>query len=135
MPRPRRCCRRRRPISALAVAAIERASHMESEEAAFFNEGIFQAAEQLTKGKNPSSRRVIIWLTDDVPNLPSERDVPPWHRRSMPMDEAAFPTGRAKTSSTNIDRGLLTGQEERAVCGRRIKADVKASGKNAASSR
>src|SRR6476646_2832400 len=67
----------------LAVAAIEKASRMESAEAAFFNEGIFQAAEQLTKGKNPSSRRVIIWLTDDVPNLPSEREVPPWYRKSL----------------------------------------------------
>jgi VWFA-related protein len=72
---------------ALAVAAIEKASRMESPEAAFFNEGIFQAAEQLTKGKNSSSRRVIIWLTDDVPNLPTESDVAPWHRRSMPMDK------------------------------------------------
>jgi VWFA-related protein len=71
----------------LAVAAIERASHMESEEAAFFNEGIFQAAEQLTKGKNPSSRRVIIWLTDDVPNVPSESDIPPWYRKSISMDK------------------------------------------------
>ncbi|MCU1254936.1 MAG: von Willebrand factor, type [Candidatus Angelobacter sp.] len=68
---------------ALAVAAIEKASHMESEEAAFFNEGIFQAAEQLTKDKNPSSRRVIIWLTDDVPNIPSENFVPLRYRRSL----------------------------------------------------
>ena len=60
---------------------------MESEEAAFFNEGIFQAAEQLTKGKNASSRRVIIWLTDDVPNLPSEREVPPRYRKSMPLEK------------------------------------------------
>src|SRR6478609_4015021 len=72
---------------ALAVAAIEKASHMESEEAAFFNEGIFQAAEQLTKGKSPSSRRVIIWLTDDVPNLPSEKEIPPWYRKSMPLEK------------------------------------------------
>jgi len=72
---------------ALAVAAIEKASRMETAEAAFFNEGIFQAAEQLTKGKNSSSRRVIIWLTDDVPNLPSERDVPPQYRKSMPLEK------------------------------------------------
>jgi VWFA-related protein len=72
---------------ALVVAAIEKASRMESEEAAFFNEGIFQAAEQLTKGKNASSRRVIIWLTDNVPNLPSERDVPLRYRRSMPIEK------------------------------------------------
>jgi VWFA-related protein len=72
---------------ALAVTAIEKASRMESEEAAFFNEGIFQAAEQLTKGKNPSSRRVIIWLTDDVPNVPSESAIPPWYRKSISMDK------------------------------------------------
>jgi VWFA-related protein len=57
---------------ALAVAAIDRASRMESREAAFFNEGIFQAAAQLEKSSGPSSRRVILWLTDDVPNIPSE---------------------------------------------------------------
>ena len=60
---------------------------MESEEAAFFNEGIFQAAEQLTKGKNPSSRRVVIWLTDNVPNLPSDNEVPLRYRRSMPLEK------------------------------------------------
>lgn len=68
---------------ALAVAAIEKASRMESGEAAFFNEGIFQAADQLTKGKNPSSRRVIIWLTDNVPNIPSEDSVPLRYRKSL----------------------------------------------------
>jgi VWFA-related protein len=72
---------------ALAVAAIEKASRMESEEAAFFNEGIFQAAEQLAKGNKYSSRRVIIWLTDNVPNLPSEREVPPRYRKSMPLEK------------------------------------------------
>jgi VWFA-related protein len=56
----------------LAVAAMQKASRMESDEAAFFNEGIFQAAKQLAKGNNPSSRRVVIWLTDDIPNFPSE---------------------------------------------------------------
>jgi VWFA-related protein len=71
----------------LAVAAIDKASRMESEEAAFFNEGIYQAAEQLTKGKNPASRRVIIWLTDDVPNLPSDSAVPLRYRRSMPLEK------------------------------------------------
>jgi VWFA-related protein len=57
---------------ALAAAAIEKASRMESNEAAFFNEGIFQAAAQLGKTTDPSRRRVIIWLTDDVPNIPSD---------------------------------------------------------------
>ncbi|MGZ4889985.1 MAG: hypothetical protein ACXWBH_12430, partial [Candidatus Angelobacter sp.] len=54
-----------------------------SAEAAFFNEGIFQAAEQLTKGKNASSRRVIIWLTDNVPNIPSEDAIPLRYRKSL----------------------------------------------------
>src|SRR5579859_5983560 len=66
---------------ALAVAAIERASRMESDEAAFFNEGIFQAAQQLSQS-NSSNRRVIIWLTDDVPNIPSETALLPRYRRS-----------------------------------------------------
>jgi VWFA-related protein len=66
---------------ALAVAAIEKASRMESDEAAFFNEGMFQAAEQLAKS-NASSRRVIIWLTDDVPNVPAE-NIPQRYRRSL----------------------------------------------------
>src|SRR5579864_4947962 len=72
---------------ALAVAAIEKASRMESDEAAFFNEGIFQAVELLAKGKNASSRRVIIWLTDDVPNIPSENAIPLRYRRSMPLEK------------------------------------------------
>jgi VWFA-related protein len=77
----------------LAVAAIEKASRMESGEAAFFNEGIFKAAEQLTKGKNPSSRRVIIWLTDDVPNIPSEDSVPLRYRQSL---NGAMPHSQAE---------------------------------------
>jgi VWFA-related protein len=68
---------------ALALAAIEKASRMESGEAAFFNEGIFQAAEQLASGKNSSSRRVIIWLTDNVPNIPSEDSIPLRYRKSL----------------------------------------------------
>jgi VWFA-related protein len=56
------------------VAAIEKASEMESSEAAFFNEAVFQASAQLGKAKNPRSRRTIIWLTDNVPNIPSDRE-------------------------------------------------------------
>src|SRR5215472_12398821 len=56
----------------LAAAAIEKASRMQSNEAAFFNEGIFQASVQLGHTNDPASRRVVIWLTDDVPNIPSE---------------------------------------------------------------
>jgi VWFA-related protein len=85
----------------LAAAAIERASRMESGEAAFFNEGIFQAAAQLGRNKDPNLRRVIIWLTDDVPNIPSEelraklgRSVPPGalHTEKQAMAEV-FRTG------------------------------------------
>jgi VWFA-related protein len=57
---------------ALAAGAIDRASRMDSREAAFFNEAIFQAAGQLANSKQQNGRRVIIWLTDDVPNIPSE---------------------------------------------------------------
>lgn len=71
---------------ALAVSAIEKASRMESGEAAFFNEGIFRATEELAKGKDPSRRRVIIWFTDDVPNVPSEDSVPLRYRTSLKGD-------------------------------------------------
>lgn len=56
-----------------AVAAIEKASEMESGEAAYFNQAAFEASEQLAKATNPRSRRTIIWLTDNVPNIPSAR--------------------------------------------------------------
>jgi VWFA-related protein len=57
---------------ALAAAAIKRASRMKSYEAAFFNEGLYQAAQQTTRAGSPNNRRVIIWLTDNVPNFPSD---------------------------------------------------------------
>lgn len=56
----------------LAAHAVEAASEMKSDEAAFFNEGIYQAADWLAQYSAPSSRRVIIWFTDDVPNFPSQ---------------------------------------------------------------
>lgn len=56
----------------LAAAAIERAAHLKSQEAAFFNEGIYQAVTYLSVAKNPESRRVILWFTDNVPNVPSD---------------------------------------------------------------
>lgn len=55
------------------VAAIEKASEMESSEDAFFNEAVFQASAQLSRAKNPKSKRTIIWLTDNVPNIPSSK--------------------------------------------------------------
>lgn len=53
------------------VRAIRKASRMDSREAAFFNEAMFQAAVQAGKSNN-NERRVIIWLTDNVPNVPSD---------------------------------------------------------------
>ncbi|HYL73456.1 MAG TPA: VWA domain-containing protein [Bryobacteraceae bacterium] len=58
---------------ALTVAAIQKASEMTSDQEAYFNEGLYQAAMQSDRAKNPSSRRVILWLTDNVPNIPSNR--------------------------------------------------------------
>jgi VWFA-related protein len=55
----------------LLAAAIDKASRMESGEAAFFNEGIFEAATEAGKS-DKRRRRVIIWLTDNVPNIPSD---------------------------------------------------------------
>ena len=66
----------------LIVKAIRKAAHMESPEAAFFNEGIFQAAAQAGKAGN-HGRRVIIWLTDNVPNIPSE-EIRRQYGRSIP---------------------------------------------------
>jgi VWFA-related protein len=68
---------------ALAMAAIEKASRMKSREAAFFNEGAFQAARETLNAPAKHSRRVIIWLTDNVPNIPSE-DVREEYGKSVP---------------------------------------------------
>lgn len=105
---------------ALAVAAIEKASRMESGEAAFFNEGIFQATEQLAKGKNASSRRVIIWLTDDVPNIPSEDSVPLRYRTSL---KGAMPHTQAEA----IQRLLRTNT---VVCSLLKQSDISVSGES-----
>lgn len=56
---------------ARTAAAIARAADMKSDDAAFFNEAVYQAAAQLENSANPSSRRVIIWLTDNLPNVPT----------------------------------------------------------------
>jgi VWFA-related protein len=58
----------------LAVTAIRKAGTGERDASAnaFFNEGVFQAAAQFRKSHNPTSRRVIVWLTDNVPNIPHD---------------------------------------------------------------
>ena len=84
-----------------AVAAIEKASDMESGDAAFFNEAIFQASAQLGKAKNPKSRRTIIWLTDNVPNIPSDHQ----HGEKDALREA-FESGTV--ISTLLERSAIS---------------------------
>ncbi len=52
------------------LQGIARAAGMTSDQPAHFNEGVYQAAVQLGKSGGPSSRRAIIWLTDNYPNVP-----------------------------------------------------------------
>jgi VWFA-related protein len=40
---------------------------------AYFNEGVFQAAAHLKDRGNRGNRGVVIWLTDNVPNVPSAK--------------------------------------------------------------
>jgi VWFA-related protein len=72
----------------LAVTAIEAASAMKSGEPAYFNEAVFLASEQLGKPKDPKRRRAIIWLTDNVPNIPSDKE-----RSEKDALRKAFETG------------------------------------------
>ena len=51
-------------------AAVERAVTLPSHGPAYFNEAIYQAATRLCKASNGTNRRVIIWLTDNLPNIP-----------------------------------------------------------------
>lgn len=69
----------------LIANAIRKASRMKSREAAFFNEGIFQAAVQADKSP-AQARRVIIWFTDNVPNIPSD-DIRNRYGKSIPAGE------------------------------------------------
>jgi len=101
------------------VAAIEKAGGMKSNEAAFFNEGVFQAASLAEKATNPGSRRVIIWLTDNVPNIPSE-EIRQKYGRSVPEGqlhtekqsfEKLFQTGTVVC--TLLERSLLSDSSDR----------------------
>jgi VWFA-related protein len=55
------------------VAAIKRAAGENQPGGAFFNEAVWEAAELLQKSGGPSGRRVVIWLTDNLPNVPMQR--------------------------------------------------------------
>ncbi len=60
------------------VGAIERAATMTSGEPAYFNEAIYQAAVVLQRGaSSATNRRVIIWLTDNLPNVPDDKGFAP----------------------------------------------------------
>jgi len=61
------------------LQAIGRASGMRSDQPAHFNEAVYQAATQLAKAGSASNRRVIIWLTDNYPNVPFRRMSFPVH--------------------------------------------------------
>jgi VWFA-related protein len=52
------------------LRAIEKAATLSSDEPAYFNEGVYRAAQELRQASNASNRRVIIWLTDNIPNVP-----------------------------------------------------------------
>jgi len=49
--------------------AIAQAATMSTGEEAYFNEAMYQAASQLSQSGAPSSRPLIIWLTDNIPDF------------------------------------------------------------------
>ncbi|HEV2446425.1 MAG TPA: VWA domain-containing protein, partial [Candidatus Sulfopaludibacter sp.] len=55
------------------AAAIVRAAGEDQPGGAFFNEAVWEAAEMLRESGSPSGRRVVIWLTDTLPNVPISR--------------------------------------------------------------
>ena len=60
------------------LQAIAKAAGMSSDQPAYFNEAIYQAA--MESGKtNPANRRVIVWLTDNIPNVPVQNMTWPVH--------------------------------------------------------
>ena len=58
------------------MSAIERAAAMTSDEPAHFNEAVYQAAIELGNAGSPANRRVVIWLTDNLPNVPYRKEYP-----------------------------------------------------------
>lgn len=56
-----------------SAAAIQQASGEDQPGGAFFNEAVWEAAELLRKSESPSGRRVVIWLTDNLPNVATRR--------------------------------------------------------------
>ena len=64
---------------ARTLGGIEKGVAMRLEEPAHFNEAVYRAAMQLRKAANPASRRVVIWLTDNKPNVPFRKMAFPVH--------------------------------------------------------
>jgi VWFA-related protein len=58
------------------IRSIEKAAEMNSDEPAHFNEAVYQATVELRKAASPTNRRVIIWLTDNLPNVPFRKQFP-----------------------------------------------------------
>jgi VWFA-related protein len=56
--------------------AIEQAAAMTTGEEAYFNEAVYQAAGKLRESSMPSSRPLIIWLTDNIPDFPDSKHKP-----------------------------------------------------------
>jgi VWFA-related protein len=56
--------------------AIAQAAAMKVNEEAYFNEAVYQAAMQLRQSSAPVTRRVIVWLTDNEPNVPYHTEHP-----------------------------------------------------------
>jgi Ca-activated chloride channel family protein len=54
------------------AAAIARAAGENQPGGAFFNEAVWEAADLLRSSGSPSGRRVVIWLTDNLPNVPMQ---------------------------------------------------------------
>lgn len=73
------------------VAAIERASGEHQPGGAFFNEAVWEAAELLRTSGTPSGRRVVIWLTDNLPNVAMRRaDSSDGESRTVHTESEAF---------------------------------------------
>jgi VWFA-related protein len=51
----------------------------ESSRGAYFNEALYQAAMQLRQTSRPTNRRVVVWFTDNLPNLPHHVEKCPVH--------------------------------------------------------
>jgi VWFA-related protein len=58
------------------LRAITAAAGMKSHQPAHFNEALYQAALQLGQSGHASNRRVVIWLTDNLPNVPFRKKYP-----------------------------------------------------------